>query len=123
MVFGCALIFVGLVPLYKYFFVAPDLQGSRYLYFSAFGWAILLSIVLLQVIKRKIGYISLALMITLLFGFTLHYNLMPWKKAGQIIEALPDEIEEENIPDNYYGAYILRNSYKEYRIIKKRIGK
>ena len=121
--FGFALIFIGILPLYRMFFVAPDLQGSRYLYFSVFGWAIMLSTVLLSIIKRKTEYIVLVLLVTCLLSFTLHHNLMTWKKAGQIIESLPDEIHEETIPDNYYGAYILRNGYNEYKIIKHKMKK
>ena len=120
--YGCGVIFLGILPLYQMFYVGSDLQGSRYLYFSVFGWGIMLSVIILSVIKRKSAYIALIMGMIFLLTYSLHYNLIPWQKAGQIIESLPVDITKEQIPDNYFGAYILRNGYTEYKSIKQKKG-
>lgn len=117
---GCGAIFLGILPLYQMFYVSSDLQGSRYLYFSVFGWAAMLSVILSSIIKRKREYAAIVLVVIFLLTYTLHLNLVPWKKAGQIIKSLPAEMKKDDIPDNYFGAYILRNGYYEYTSIKQK---
>ncbi len=50
---GAAVILISTLPVYAYFYVAPDLRGARYLYFAAFGWALLLSRLLTTVLVSR----------------------------------------------------------------------
>jgi len=100
------------------FYVAPDLQGSRYLYLSSFGWGLLLSIIIYKLINRKTISVLIALFLVIVLSLCLKKNLEPWGRAGEIIKSLPADFRETGAPDNYYGAYILRNGAREFKIIK-----
>ena len=118
---GIGLIYAGVLPLYRMFYVALDLQGSRYLYFSVFGWSVVLASVFQGLIKRKAAYVILSASLLLGLGLALSGNLLVWKKAGGIIQTLPENMVREAAPDNFYGAYILRNGYDEFKILKLEI--
>lgn len=45
----------AVLPVYRYFYVSPDLQGSRHLYLPAAGWALLLASVGFRHIARPRG--------------------------------------------------------------------
>jgi len=118
---GIGLIFIGTLPLYKMFYVAPDLQGSRYLYFSAFGWSVVLASVFQGLIKTRVAYVILTAFLLLGLGIILSGNLLVWKKAGGIIRTLPEKVAREEAPDNFHGAYILRNGFNEFKILRPEI--
>jgi hypothetical protein len=115
---GLGFLFVPLIPLTGMFFVASDLQGSRYLYLSSFGWGLLLSIIIYKLINQKTISVLIALFLVIMLSFCLKRNLEPWDRAGEIIKSLPADFNETTAPDNYYGAYILRNGAKEYKILR-----
>ncbi|OGF64139.1 MAG: hypothetical protein A2Y62_19815 [Candidatus Fischerbacteria bacterium RBG_13_37_8] len=117
--FSFILLYAGIIPLYKMFYVAPDLQGSRYLYFSAFGWGLLLSVLLIKIIKHKLLFHVICLVLIFALGYFMFRNLQPWRTAGEIIKSLPANIKQEYAPDNYYGAYILRNGANEFVQLRK----
>lgn len=108
------------------FVIAPDLQGSRYLYLSTIGWATVV-VALASVpragfarLARVLGWALVALNVA---GTLLH--LGPWRAAADIRdEVLHAAAQDERIracadvalvdlPDSTQGAYILRNSVKE----------
>lgn len=117
---GVGLIFIGVLPVYRMFYVAPDLQGSRYLYFAGFGWSVVLASIFHKYIKTKIVFILLMVFFQLGYGWILSGNLLVWKKAGQILNSLPESVSKEDVPDNFHGAYILRNGYREYVLLRSR---
>lgn len=117
---GIGLIFIGVLPVYRMFYVAADLQGSRYLYFAGFGWSVVLASIFQKYIRTKFLFIILLVFFQLGYGWILSGNLLVWRKAGQIINSLPDNVSKEDVPDNFHGAYILRNGYQEYMLIKSR---
>src|SRR5205823_551955 len=41
--FGPVVMLSSILPVYTFFYVGPDLAGSRYLYFAAAGWACLVA--------------------------------------------------------------------------------
>jgi hypothetical protein len=118
---GIVLVFISVLPVYRMFYIAPDLQGSRYLYFSTFGWAVMLASIFQRYIKAKVVFVLLAAFYLLGFSSMLSCNLLVWKKAGQIIRTLPDHVSRESAPDNFHGAYILRNGLNEYKILRSKI--
>jgi hypothetical protein len=118
---GLALIYIAALPLYKMFYIAPDLQGSRYLYFSVFGWSVVIISVVRGLTRAKPAYITLIAVLLLGLSITLSGNLFVWGRAGWIIRALPENMTQEEAPDNFHGAYILRNGFEEFQILRPRI--
>jgi hypothetical protein len=119
---GLGFLFIPLIPLTGMFYVAPDLQGSRYLYLSSFGWGFLLSIIIFKLINRKTLSVLIALFLVVALSLCLKKNLEPWGKAGEIISTMPVDFNETVAPDNYYGAYILRNGTEEFKILRTEKG-
>jgi hypothetical protein len=119
---GLGFLFIPLIPPMGMFYVAPDLQGSRYLYLSSFGWGLLLSIIIYKLINRKTISLLIALFLVVALSQCLKKNLEPWGRAGEIISTLPADFNETGAPDNYYGAYILRNGAREFKILRTEMG-
>jgi hypothetical protein len=119
---GLGFLLIPLIPLTGMFYVAPDLQGSRYLYLSSFGWGLLLSIIIFKLINRKTLSVLIALFFVIVLSLCLKKNLEPWGKAGEIIKSLPADFRETSVPDNCYGAYILRNGAREFKILRTEKG-
>jgi hypothetical protein len=120
-------VLLPIIPVWATFFVAPDLQQSRYLYLSAIGWAALIVVAAstgterryLKVVQRTAvaGLIAIAS-----YGIRLH--LQPWTEAAALrdqieVAALEPEIERcptmtiGNLPDSVRGAYLFRNGPSE----------
>jgi hypothetical protein len=120
-------VLLPIVPLWSTFFIAPDLQQSRYLYLSGMGWAALVVAVAsagnegryLKVLQRVAvgGLIAIAT-----YGVRLH--LQPWSEAAALRDrieaaALEPEIARcpvvtvRNLPDSVRGAYVFRNGPAE----------
>jgi hypothetical protein len=120
-------VLLPIVPVWATFFVAPDLQNSRYLYLSVIGWAVLVVAVAsassdrsyLNVLQRAavVGLIAIAS-----YGIRLH--LQPWSEAAALRDqietaALKPEIERcpvvtlGNLPETLRGAYVFRNGPAE----------
>lgn len=115
-----AFIYIPLLPLTGMFFVASDLQGSRYLYLPILGWGLLLSVILFRLISKNM--LAVVINIFVLIGFTLclKLNLEPWGMAGKTIKSLPADLKGKNAYDSVYGAYILRNGMSEYMQLKNK---
>jgi hypothetical protein len=133
---GPAVILLSTLPVYSYFFVSAELAGARYLYFAAFGWALLVAELSLPAISsgRALGVTiaALALGLTAL----LHVNLAPWRVAGAFVDYLaagiragrpPDTLVQEwqrrtgialtvegGVPRSYRGVGIFINGYPEF---------
>lgn len=108
------------------FVLAPDLQGSRYLYFSTVGWA--MAVVAVASVRRA-GFARLArafawMLVALnVAGTSLH--LRPWREAAAIRDEVTRAASQDDriracadvalidLPDSTQGAYIFRNSVKE----------
>lgn len=120
-------VLLPIVPVWATFFIAPDLQQSRYLYLSVIGWAALVVVVAsaesgrnyLKALQRAAvaGLVAIAV-----YGVRL--QLQPWREAA----ALRDQIETAalrpeiakcqvinvgNLPDSVRGAYLFRNGSAE----------
>jgi hypothetical protein len=119
--FGIGLIYIAALPLYKIFYVAPDLQGSRYLYFSIFGWSIVVISVVRGLIRERPVFIGLIALLFFGFDLALSGNLSVWKRAGEMIKELPENMIREEAPDNFHGAYILRNGLDAFQTLRPKI--
>jgi hypothetical protein len=79
---------------------------------------LLLSMIIYKLINRKTISVLIALFLVIILSFCLKKNLEPWGRAGEIIKNLPPNLNETAAPDNYYGAYILRNGAREFKILR-----
>jgi hypothetical protein len=108
------------------FVLAPDLQGSRYLYLSTVGWA---TVVVALASAPRPGFARLArvlawtLVALNIAGTMLH--LRPWRAAAAIRDEVMRAAAQDDriracadvalidLPDSAQGAYIFRNSVRE----------
>jgi hypothetical protein len=134
---GPAVILISTLPVYAYFYVAPDLRATRYLYFAAIGWALLVTQLLTTVlIRRRALALAFVSFILILFA-SLQVNLKPWRTAGEIVASVAAAIREgkspdasaadwrarygdglelkDGIPTVYKGVYLFVNGYPELR--------
>jgi hypothetical protein len=123
----CVSALLAILPVGRYFFVAPDLQGSRYLYLPCVFF-VLLIVYLVQVVVRRghraAAYGVFAMLITCwVYGTVIHQR--SWRLAGTARDALlaatvdaarQDGCQRlwiERLPDNVDGAYVFRSGFAE----------
>jgi hypothetical protein len=137
MLTGPAVILISTLPVYAYFWVEPDLRGTRYLYFPAVGWAVLVSQLLTTLFSRRRSLVlGFASFIVFLFA-SLQVNVKPWPTAGAIVIEVAKAIRErkpldaevltwrarygdglevkDGIPTVYRGVFVLYAGYPELR--------
>ena len=114
---------VGTLPTISFFFVAADLEGSRYLYLPAIGYAVLLVVMVSHEQRqavRKMGVTVIALWGAIgVAGVHLHQQ--PWREAAAMRNAVQDAARNNRamqvcgvvavtrLPDSVRGAYVFRN--------------
>src|SRR5204862_1737334 len=115
-----------------FFYVAPDLQGSRYLYLPAVGWATLLVAVATAGRGAQSGTTivrttALTMVAILAVGFAIgvRRHLQHWTRAAaerERVEASAaanrdmqacSAIAVSGLPDVEQGAYVFRNGAPE----------
>lgn len=124
------------MPVYSYFYVSADLHGSRYLYFAAAGWAMLIAWLLISASSSRFVQASAVVAVCALLAAALHANLEPWRIAAVIVNAMEktikpgngsmastnpwrtgigtDLILEDGVPQSYRGVDIFINGYPEF---------
>ena len=120
---SCAWVFLAAAPVYRYLYIAPDLQGSRYLYLPAVGWGLLLAWVGCRS-EMRLGRAALGVLVMLGIGGTL-LQQQRWREAASyrddvLARALYDARRLDctsphfvNGPDNLNGVYVFRNGLNE----------
>jgi hypothetical protein len=132
---GPVLILMSTIPVYAYFYVAPDLQGSRYLYFPTVGWGILVGHLLISVFRSRRTLVLAATVLLVTNVILLRVNLRPWHAGAQIVRELYHEpaegagpvtrerwrerygdglVMEDGVPREYRGVVLFRNGYDEF---------
>jgi hypothetical protein len=134
---GPMVIVFSTTPVYNFFFVGADLRASRYLYFAAFGWALLVTHVTMTLLARRWSIIAASAGMIVFSAIFLHINLPPWRTAGDIVNSIAATIRQgqspeataaewrarygdgievkDGIPTVYRGVYVLLNGYPELR--------
>jgi hypothetical protein len=122
---GAAWCLLGTLPAITLFFVAPDLQGARYLYLSSVGYgAMLLALGPTDLAARRAASaIAVAAVGILIVAGTVgvRLHLEPWRQAAlkrdrvlaaaRLIAVDPDCKAPvfRSLPDTVDGAYVFRN--------------
>ncbi len=118
-----------LIPVYKLFNIAPDLQGSRLAYLATVPVCMLLTLGMYPAFRlvNKVWYrISQTIVlfaILVLSSYLLWNNNLPWKAAGQETTKIQSELRSLfatidgdpqtlflGLPDQIDGAYTCRNA-------------
>jgi hypothetical protein len=124
------------LPLYRYFFIAPDLMAARYLYLPFAGWTLLLLDTLTSTVRRPLAATAIAALIVGGNLVALRLNLRPWTTAAEVIAVMQSAVQSGseplaalrawesqrsiqlvrrgNVPIEYRGVYILLNGYDEF---------
>ena len=118
---AAAWVLLPIIPIFPLFFVAPDLQASRFLYLPAVGWAALLVVMASEQSAKTIAA-GVGLIVMAAYGTWLH--LHPWNEAALMrdrVEASALDagmnrctvVALSNLPDSVRGAYVFRNGGPE----------
>ena len=117
------------------------MSATRYIYFAAAGWALLLA-QLVGVIRYRAAVVCTVAVLVVISAVFLRLNLRPWRTAGEVMNAMSAglqkgepaeltvarwqasrgvELELKNgIPYQYQGVGIFINGYPEFRRIAER---
>jgi hypothetical protein len=135
---GPAVILISTLPVYAYFYVAPDLRATRYMYFAAIGWSILVTQLLTTVLGRRQALAATFASFLIFLFVSLELNIKPWRTAGEIVGTVEEVIREgrsasdisaadwqarygdglelkDGVPTVYKGVYLFVNGYPELR--------
>lgn len=124
---GAAWVLISVAPVYSMFFVSAELEGSRYLYLPACGWALLLSALLAGAPRTPWSRAGLATAaaLALVWAAGTRVHLGNWEAAAQVRDrVLADAARQLNreecavvqftgVPDSLHGAYVFRNGFPE----------
>ena len=119
-------VLIPVVPFWAWYFVAPDLQGARYLYLSAVGWFFLvIALVDGSVSPHRRWLLGVAVVaLASAYAFATGRHVRPWVEAAR----LRDKVEASavqagmrrcgavvvgGLPDTVRGAYVFRNGVAE----------
>jgi hypothetical protein len=134
---GPMVILFSTAPLYGYFYVGPDLIASRYVYFAAIGWGLLVAELIAGVTERRSTYLLAVVLTAACCAVSLGFNMRPWRAAGTLVDAMraaivhgddldrsilewrqthPGTLEMRGgVPYEYDGVGVFINGYAEFR--------
>lgn len=124
------LVVAAVIPVYRYFHMAPDLEGSRYFYLPSAGWAILIvGLSATGLSKLRVGrrtQVALGVLAVLAWATVVRVHLVPWTEAADLREETVREAmvvmaangcgpgsSFQDVPDSVRGAYVFRNGFPE----------
>jgi hypothetical protein len=119
MLAGLVWVLLATVPLLNQFFIAADLQGSRYLYLPLAGFAIAMAG---AVEASRLRWVSMGALAALgiVWMIAWPWHMRPWQEAAALRDAVLRNAEQfvntnrcsslhtRGEPDNVRGAYVLR---------------
>ena len=114
---GPAVILMSTLPVYSYFYVAPDLRATRYIYFASIGWAVLVTQLLTTVfVRRHAMRLAFASIVVILF-VSLQLNARPWRTAAEIVTRRRSAIDGRT---TRHAGYVL--SQRKRKLIEQAFG-
>ena len=129
---SAAWVLLGVLPVFGLFHVSESLEGSRYLYLPAAGFALLLAALMGDLIRRVPSRtVASGLMAALVLAFAVpslaasREELARWTEAARLrdeiltayVRVMPSascgSIVAEGLVDSVDGAYVLRNGFRQ----------
>jgi len=133
---GPGIILASTLPVYSFFYVAPDLAGARYVYFAGAGFALLLADLLGASVTAQRPAAACGLAIGCVLAVSLALNLRPWRTAGDLVDAMARALRQgrpvsdvvlewqvdrgitldlrNGIPRSHAGVWLFANGYDEF---------
>jgi hypothetical protein len=120
-------VLVGIVPVLSLFYVGPSLEGSRYLYLSAAGFALLIPVLAGSIppafprLLRAPVFVAAVLMTAVPVVPALRFEIRRWHEASRVRDAILvqakanpslaqcDSFVATAAADNADGAYVFRH--------------
>jgi hypothetical protein len=125
---GLLWVVVAVVPLHGAFHVGPDLQGSRYLYLPAVGWALALGCAVslaLEAFERwRYAVLVVVAVVVAVGSSAIQWHAASWQRAALVRDKALESatilaraqncaaIRARQTPDNVQGAYVFREGLR-----------
>ena len=117
---------LSVLPVYSYFFVSPQMEGSRYVYLGTAAFTLMLvhlACALPRGFPRMVAACGLALSIAA-SAIGTHLDQQRWIRAGKERDAVLQSarsltyaacarVSVRNLPDSTNGVYVFRNGFAE----------
>jgi len=126
---GAGWVLASILPLLAFFSVGPQLEGARYLYLAACGWAAVLVTAAADLAGRgpRVTAITRGVLVVLIGAgaWGVHSHLLPWTDAAAVRDnvlrtAAADErlrgcpvAYVDGLPDSVGGAHLFANGARE----------
>lgn len=125
---GLGWVVVSVLPVYRYFYIAPTLENSRYLYLGTCGFVLAFGSMLATAWDRAMlrrGLVSICLIsIAINVAGTIGHE-RPWRRAAMLRDAVLISAQDvlarkdcatvqfRDLPDTIDGAFVFRNGFVE----------
>jgi len=121
---------IAVVPVYRYFHMASNLEGSRYFYLPSAGGAILLVTLAAtgstRIRVNRTAQATVGVLVIMVWATVVRIHLIPWVEASvlrdETIRAATIALASggcgpgssfQDVPDSVRGAYVFRNGFPE----------
>jgi len=96
---GPVIIVATTLPVYSFFDVGIDLAWSRYVYFAAAGFGLLVADCVLAVTPNPRVVAAVTFVLAAAWGASLAANLRPWRTAAEMVETMATAVREGRSAD------------------------
>ena len=119
----------AVAPVFTYFFISPQLEGSRYVYLAECGWALLAADLMRtaadRVAWRELAFVCATGAAIFVSTITLERELGIWRRAADLRDRVLTDARTSivkgrcevahfvDVPDSVEGAYVFRNGFRE----------
>jgi hypothetical protein len=126
---GALWVLVSVLPLLPMFYVSPQLEGARYLYLAAFGWAAILMTASADLGGRRLwAAVVVRSVVTLMIAIAVsgvRSHISPWVRAAAVRDTVVRAASVDSrlracevtyvrdLPQTVDGAYLFSNGARE----------
>jgi len=126
-------------PVFTFFFVSPQLEGSRHLYLAECGWALLVADLVLGVSDRmprpSLAFACAIGAAVVVSALSVEREIGVWRRAADLRDRVLAEAHTamarqgcaeatfRDVPDSVDGAYVFRNGFREALGLANREGR
>jgi hypothetical protein len=91
---GPVIVLTATLPLYAFFIVFSNLHYTRYLYFPAIGWSILLAELFFRERSTRLLHLTTALTTVTVLAIFLARNTVPWRSASAVVQVMGQSVAQ-----------------------------
>jgi hypothetical protein len=128
LLFLTAAVLLSVLPVYRYFFISPDMENARYLYMGASFWAMALASMADTRPLPAAVHVAGAVLLAVTLGAFVAANLArqrAWIAAGELRDRVLADVTAVvradgcgrvtvgDLPDALGGVYVFRNGFAE----------